>query len=380
MSTAAKLALLLLSGSCIAALAACSSARPAQTPPPSSVQSRIDGFKVNDDDYRKIGYKRDWTGYPFVSGGGRINTLHSFGDIVVVQESGSTVTVLDAQNGTVKWSNTVAGPLTRFVSVERHQDVLRGDCILALADSDIYFLNSATGNQITRQKIEKVVSTAPIMLSDAAVFATPTGEILAHSFSSGMKAWGLGTQTSISANPVFIQGQAGVVMQNGAVLFVDTASGTITSRARIFGGSETNPVVNGALMIVASTDQSLYGISIGGIEWRVRTSAPLVLQHAAHKNKVYVTTSDWGFSCFEGSSGKRLWSAPKISGVPIGIRAGMLLIWDNGSIIRLDAARGDFVDRTPMPTVRSVTTDSFEDGNLFIISETGIVTRLNPRQ
>ncbi len=380
MSTAAKLALLSLSGSCIAALAACSSVRPAETPPPSSVQSRIDGFKVNDDDYRKLGYKRDWTGYPFVSGGGKINRLQSFGNIVVIQETGSTVTVLDSQNGTVKWSNTVAGPLTRFVSVDRHQDVLRGDVILAASDADIYFLNADTGNQITRQKIEKVVYTKPVILSDAAIFATPTGEIMAHSFSSGQKAWGLGTQSAITANPVFINGQIGVVTQSGAVLFLDAATGTITTRSRIFGGSETNPVVNGSLMIVASSDQSLYGISISGIDWRVRTSAPLLLQHAAHKNKVYISTSDWGFSCFEGTSGKRLWSAPKVTGVPIGIRAGNLLVWDEGTIIRLDAARGDVIDRTAMPTVLNVTTDNFEDGNLFIISETGIVTRLNPRQ
>jgi outer membrane protein assembly factor BamB len=133
-------------------------------------------------------------------------------------------------------------------------------------------------------------------------------------------------------------------------------------------------------MIIASTDQSLYGVSVGGIEWRVRTSAPLVDQHAAHKNRVYVNTSDWGFACFEASSGKRIWGTKDVGGAPIGIRNGMLLVWDKGTIVRLDAARGDVIDRTPMPTVRSVMMDAFEDGNMFVISETGLVTRLNPRQ
>ena len=270
MSTAAKLALLSVTGLCIAFLTACSSSEPRPAPAPSSVQSRIDGFKINDDDYRKLGFKRDWTGYPFVSGGGRIDRIKSFNDIVVVQESGSTVTVMDAVNGSVKWSNSVAGPLTRFVAIERHEDQSRGDCILAISESDIYFLNAATGNQITRQRIDKVVNTAPVMLNDAAVFGTPSGEVLAQSFSSGMKAWGLGTQSSISADPVIVNGQVCVVTQSGAVVFLDAASGAINARSRLFGGSETNPVVSGGLVIVASTDQSLYGLSLGGIEWRIR--------------------------------------------------------------------------------------------------------------
>jgi outer membrane protein assembly factor BamB len=146
----------------------------------------------------------------------------------------------------------------------------------------------------------------------------------------------------------------------------------------LFGGTETDPVVSGPIVVVASTDQSLYGVSVGGMEWRVRTSSPLTLQPASYKNRIYVATKDWGFACFEASSGKKLWGAADVTGTPVGIRNGYLLVWNKGTITRIDAQHGDVIDRTTLATVRTVWTDSFEDGTLFAASDTGLVLRLNP--
>ena len=378
MSTATKCALLSLAATAAIFVAGCSSAVPKAAPEPVSVKTRIDGFKINDDDYRKLGYRRDWMGFPNVAGGGHIDRLRNYGDIVVVVESGGSVTAMDAGNGGVKWSNAIVSPLTRIVGLERQKDSVRGDCILVISDAEIFFLSAATGNQVTRQPLEKVVNTSPILLADAAIFGSPTGEIVAHSFESGMKAWGLETESVISAAPVQVGNQVAVVSDTGSVYFLDSSSGAISSRTRLFGGTETDPVVSGPIVVVASTDQSLYGVSVGGMEWRVRTSSPLIQQPASYKNRIYIATKDWGFACFEASSGKKLWGAADVTGTPIGIRNGYLLVWNKGTITRIDAQHGDVIDRTTLATVRSVWTDSFEDGTLFAASDTGLVLRLNP--
>ncbi len=163
-------------------------------------------FKVNHDDWQKIGYKLDWVGYPFVGqadddeGDIEVTTLHAYGDIVVGQDRQSTVTTLEASNGQTRWSTQLAGPLTRFVGISR--DPYDPSRIIVCSESEAFTLAAANGNVVGRERFTRVVNTQPVLLGNLAIFGTSIGEVLAHSLGRGVKAWGFASVGSIVSSPV----------------------------------------------------------------------------------------------------------------------------------------------------------------------------------
>jgi len=371
-----------------ALLGGCGGTTPNIAPPASSIQSRVDGFSIDDSAWAKLGYRRDWTGFPFVSGGARITFVRPSADIVAVQESGSTVSVLDAQNGSVRWSNTIAGPLNRYVGLTRYRDPSRGDVILACSDSDIRFLNTQTGNLVTTQRLERVANSAPVIVGGMASFGSPAGEYFGHNLNYGARAWGFATGNSIDTQPILVGGDNGIVgmvTQNGSVIFLDPFGGNIQSRTRIFTGLGTNPVTDGALLIVGSLDQSIYAIAPNSnLIWQHRTSSPINIQPACIAGRVYATitdgNNDTGLVCLDSASGKKLWFTKGVSGTVFATRAGSLLVRTSTGVTTIDAKRGDVLDTIAFPGVRSITPDALNDGNLYVASESGLIVKFVPKQ
>ncbi|MBU6413397.1 MAG: PQQ-binding-like beta-propeller repeat protein [Planctomycetes bacterium] len=366
-------------------LGGCTGITPNIAPPASSMQSRVDGFPIDDAAWAKLGYRRDWTGFPFVSGGATLTFVRPASDLIAVQESGSTVSILDAQNGRVRWSNTIAGPLTRYVDLVRYQDPVRGDVVLACSDSDIRILNAQTGNLITTQNLERVASSAPVFADDMASFGSPAGEYFGHNVSRGFREWGFGTGNSIDTQPILVGGVVGMVTQNGSVVFLDPYGGGAQSRARLFAGLSVNPVTDGASMIVASLDQSIYAISpSANIVWQYRTSAQINVQPSCMQGRVYATITDGnndsGLICLDSATGKKLWFAKGISGTVFASRAGSLLVRTTDGVVTLDAKRGDLLERIALPGVHTITPDASADGNLYVASKTGLIVKFVPKQ
>lgn len=371
-----------------ALLSGCGGITPNVAPAPTSIQSRVDAFQIDDSAWAKLGYRRDWTGFPFVSGGAAITFVTPGKDLIAVQESGSTVSVLEAPTGRVRWSNTIAGPLTRYVGLSRYQDPSRGDMILACADSDIRFLNAQTGNLVTTQRLERVASSAPNIVGDMASFGSPSGEYFGHSLSRGAREWGFATGNALDSQPTLVGGEYGVVgmvTQNGSVVFLDPVGGNIQSRTRIFTGLGVNPVTDGASLIVGSLDQSIYCISPSStILWQHRTSAPITVQPASMGGRVYATitdgNNDTGLLCLDSASGKKLWFTKGVSGTVFATRSGALLVRTASGVTSVDAKRGDVLETISLPGVRSITPDGLSDGNLYVASNSGLIVKFVPKQ
>lgn len=362
-----------------ALFAGCTAAPPALTPGPSG-QERLARFQINDDEYAKIGYRRDWIGFPFVSGGSKIHTLKPYADAVLVQESGSAITLLDANNGSLKWSNLVAGPLTKFVGAERYMDPDRGEVVLSFTEGEVFILAGGTGNLIGRQQLDKVVNTPPVFYGDLAVFGSPTGEVFAHSISRGAKQWGHASGTSIRAPLADVGGGVLAVQISGSLLGLDAGSGAVLGRGRMWAGLETSPITVGDLAIFASLDQSVYAFTLDGTQvWRFRTSQPLKTQPVANRGVVYVTT-DRGLTALDAFTGSFLWAAKDVTGVAVGSRHGNILVWDGMNMAALDANTGTVNQRVRLPGIRMIVSDRFDDGNLFVASESGVIVKFRPRQ
>ena len=105
--------------------------------------------------WSRIGYRRDWAGFPGAQRGLGFEFVDPYDDVVVVQGRGSTISVLEASTGAVRWKNTLANPLTDFVG-----NVRAGNYIHSSSESQVFSLDMQTGNLVDRQSLSEPVSQA----------------------------------------------------------------------------------------------------------------------------------------------------------------------------------------------------------------------------
>lgn len=343
-------------------------------------EQRLESFDVDHESYRRLGYRLDWTGFPVVTAAGPMKALEAYDDVVVVQEAGNTVSVLEASNGQARWSDQPATPLTRFVGITRE-----GNRLLVSSEAEVFILDLQTGSQLDRQEFEKLVSTEPVKADGLLIYGTGTGEILAHLLYSsvdGVKLWGYDMPGAIRANPVKVgEGIVGAVTQTGELAFVQAADGQLVSRNRVYGGMATNPVADGQRMYVASLDQSLYAFdaATGEQVWRYRTAAPLDRQPTLHDGRLYIELPGEGLTAFDAARGQIVWANEEITGTVIGLSEGDLLVWNGREAAIVDPDRGDVIERVALPGVQRLELDQFAGGNLYAVSDGGLIAKFVPR-
>lgn len=343
-------------------------------------KQRLDALQIDHDSYGRLGYRLDWTGFPVITAPGPVKAIEAYDDVVVVQEAGNTVSVLEASTGETRWSDQPAARLTRFVGIGRE-----GNRLFVSSEAEVFILDLQTGNQLDRQEFEKLVSTEPVRADGLLIYGTGTGEILAHLLYSsvdGVKLWGYDMPGSIRANPVKV-GEAivGAVTQTGDLAFVQAADGQLVSRNRVYGGMATHPVADDQRMYIASLDQSLYAFeaATGAQVWRYRTEAPLDRQPTLHDGRLYIELPGEGLVAFDAATGEKLWGNKDVTGTVIGISRGDLLVWNGREAAVVDPARGDLIDRVSLPGVQRLELDRFADGNLYAVSTAGLVSKFVPR-
>ena len=244
---------------------------------------------VAHDSWAALGYRLDWRGFATVGRGNRVTQFALGDDVLAVQESGSRVSLLEKRDGSMRWTNELSSRLTRFVGLG-----LMRDRVLASSQSELMWLDTATGNVVVRQPFSKVVSTPPMISGGIAVYGTSAGEIVGHVLSNGVKLWGFQTSGVIDQPPVDVNGVAGVVAQSGDVYFVDPQSGMLYGGGRMFAGTRSAPTAGDGAMYIAGLDQSLWAFEpSGAVRWRFRTESPLTARPTHHNARYCEGPAGW---------------------------------------------------------------------------------------
>lgn len=343
---------------------------------PVKIADRDAAFSVSPEAYSTVGYRLDWRGYPVVVPGEGIQRVLVYPDALVVQETGSNVTVIEPSNGSVRWSIELATRLTRIIGVDRTVDSKYGNVLAASSESEVYLLSTATGTLVARQALEKVSNTGPLVMGNVALFGTATGEVLAHQFTNNVKMWGIDTTGTFEQPPVAVGNSiVGAVSSTGQVMFIDVSLGRLVGRGMVFDGAGAPLASNGQAMFVASLDQSLYAFSTNGSKlWRHRTAEQLTHAPTAIGQMVCCTT-DAGLQAFDATNGTVIWTAADVRGTVIGKRKTNLLVWDGKVMSLVDEQRGDLIEQVTLPGVRSITMSQFDDGDMYVASWSGVLAK-----
>jgi hypothetical protein len=342
-----------------------------------SVDERKKDFPIDHSAYAKLGYRLDWIGYPAVTGSLPVEHFHPYPDMSVAVEQGSTVTILESSTGARRCADKLATPLTRFVGLVR-----QGNRVFLAAESEVFTLDTQTCNLVARAASARNVATEPLLAGDLLIFGSGAGEIfasLAGGSVSGIKAWGFMCRGAVEHKPVLIGGIVGAVSQTGDVVFLDAMQGTLLGQNSIYGGLDTDPVSDDRLMFVASLDQSIYAFAPNASKvWRYRTAAPLHDQPTVVGDRLYCNVAGQGLTAFQTGDGAVVWSCKGFGGTVVAVNNNHLVAWNGHEAALIDPARGDIIERTALPGVRMLTPERLVDGNLYAVSNSGVVAKFLP--
>lgn len=370
----------------------CESMPSARTRPPMSTDVQEQSMPVEADAMLQLGYQRDWRGYPAIARDQRIRYLDLWEDLVLVHGTGSNVTALEPRNGDRRWSLTLLNPLTRFLG-----NVRDGNVIYSSTEGEVFALDADTGNILDRLDNAQIVNTRPLRIGGLLIYGTATttssargadrAEVMAFlptggvESVDGVKMWGTLTRGAIEQNLAVVDGAVVAASRTGDVLFINPSNGSLLGRSSMYDGAGSTPASGEGLAFIASRDQSVYAFRPTGGRpvWRFRTEHVLETQPAYHNGAVYIELPGEGIIALGAATGELLWEQPADArGTVIGMRNGLLLVHEPDGLATIDPRGGDVVDRYSIPGLRIAKVTQFEDGDLYLASDMGLIAKFIP--
>jgi len=335
--------------------------------------------KVDFDAWAGVGYRWEWTSSPPLTARGQIQFAEAFEDLIVVQDSGAMVSVLESATGRIRWNKQVAETNTRFLGLAR-----RDAAVVVTNETELFEFDLTNGNTLDRTPVNGIATTRPVFFGPLAVLGTAEGRLVAIDTRYDIRAWEYQLDGQIETDPLVVDETrvAGVsTLGDLRILEVGSSSARGLASMRISGDSSELMVTDGFYLFVASQDQSVYGYDTddGTRLWRLRSSAPVTVQPVLIDGVVYTTTADTGMVAIDGVTGETRWTNRDFGGWVVTTSRGDLMVWTGRDLIRVDAARGDIISRATLPGMSGLRADKPEDGNIYAIAADGSVAKFSPR-
>lgn len=340
-----------------------------------TLEQRVELLPVENAQWRRIGYRWGFTVAPPLAAGQTPERTVVSDSLLLTQNSVGEITAFSTESGSRIWNTNLANPLTAYTGI-----VAQDDRVIVTSQAEVFALESTSGNLQLRQRFGSLVNTPPLVLGDVVVVGSNDGELFGHFLGTGFKAWGHQISGSLDAEPVIVDGVVGIVSSLGRVLFVDPVSFRQTAQGEVFNGPGAALSAGNGLLFLPSLDQSLYAFNPRErtAVWRYRTPDAIREPAVFHNGVVYCSFREAGMTALDADTGEVLWTNPDQRGRVIGTRNGRLLAWDNGRLTVIDPQRGVALDSIMVPNVLFIQTDNFEDGNLYLTSNEGVVARFEP--
>lgn len=337
---------------------------------------------IDRDAYGKLGYGLAWSSFAAFDrdkkSPGHLTNAELLGDLLVVVDNTSATTALTTGSGQVKWAAVLADSATKFNKLSRV-----GHYLMATDAAQAMLVNIESGQIEGRQRFDRLASTAPIQLGDLLIMGS-ADYVYAHMMRTGHDAWTYRVPAPIKVNPVYVGGtDVAFVSLDGTVMIIDAANGQMKGTAHTWGDAAASPAVGDGAIYVASRDQSLYAFNASDCSrrWQVRTQVAFSRAPVYYNGLVAVHVDGTGLVGLNSQTGKQLWVNKDVSGTIIGARNGKLIAWDAASAqaTTIDAKRGETIDKVTLPNVGTIVTSGFVDGDWYVVSNAGEVSKFSPR-
>lgn len=306
-------------------------------------------------------------------------------DSVFVLRRGNMLVRIRRDEGDRVWSIPVASPIDEVLGINYVPDLER---VYLATGGAILELDSGTGSQVGRQKLERIVNTQPVRLGQFLVYGSRDGMIVYHAFrlDTDWRKYQVGP--SIQVEPQYRNGYLIAVASDGTVmnLLADNVSRVWTHRT--LEPVVAPPAIGDNVAVVSSLDQHVRGYRLDENRtpiWQFLTESPLTNGPTLIGDVVYQQVPGRGLVCLEADpadapGGRVVWWADT-TGRVITRLGDDLVCWDDEArtLDLVEARLGAVIDRVGLPDVDRIMASGLHSGELYASGTDGRLLRLVPR-
>lgn len=337
----------------------------------------------------QLDYTIAWESAVAVSLGGKAVSIHPFGEWVLTVEDGRNIlTALTARDGRDAWEYQVGASLEHLRGV-----LLRGTTVLASTQSDLYFLDIATGRPQSQQRYaaQNAAAAPGLLFGPFLVYGTNDGRIIYHHLDLGLMqaAYRLESSQPITHAPVPLGDVFAIITQSGAIHLMDGVNNSRLWTAAARDPIDTTPAIDENGIYVAGRDQSVWAfrLSDGKMMWRFRCQRPLIDDPKLIDGVLYQAEPGRGFHAIDAATGAAKWTCPAVQGGTVLARKnGQLIIWDKddgagatgSTFYRVLERDGSVLGSARADRISVATSDRIENGTIYAMSRAGRIIKLIP--
>ncbi len=334
---------------------------------------------------RDLGYRIDWQRRTLISANSGIKTITVQGDSVFVMDGRNFLSRLRREGGEQLWRVPVADALDEIHGITF---MPRMERVFITSGGVVLVLDSDTGSQIAKQRLEQIANTEPIVSGQFFLYGARNGQICWHSYLVGHQWRGYQVSQSIQLTPLLVDGAVIVVGSDGRIMVLDAGFASQIWSKKLLDVVTAPPAAGSRQVYVAGQDQHLWAFDLdtGRNTWRYLTEDPLSEGPVLLGDQVYQQIPREGLVCFEAEpvdapDGVVVWKASQVRGSVVGRRAGNLLVWDKEQrrLELVTAEQGAVALRLDLPGIKFLLTNTRQSTDLFAAGNDGRVVRLVPR-
>ncbi len=333
----------------------------------------------------QLDYDIAWESAIALSLQGEAVAIYPYDDYVLGVEDGrNIVSAMTVRDGSAAWEYPVGASLEHLRGITR-----LGNQILASTQSDLYFLDAASGRLENQQRYapQDAALTAGVLFGPFLVYGTSDGRIVYHHLGVGLMktAYRLETAQSITHPPVVLGNEFAVLTQSGGVHFMDGVNNSRIWSAAARDPIKATPAIDEFAIYVAGTDQSLWAFRIadGKLVWRFRCQQPLTDNPTLIDGVVYQTEPGKGLHAIDSRTGDEKWLCAEVPGGTVLTRKnGQLIVWDKqaagSTFYRVLERDGSVLGQAHCPRISVARSDRIENGTIYAMSRGGRLIKLIP--
>lgn len=240
------------------------------------------------------------------------------GDEVFIGTADNFVASLNATSGAENWSFEAEHSIWGQPAYEN------GTLFVSSMDRSLYALDAETGELLWQTSFAGAIASGPVLNDDFVYVSDFDSEVHAIDINTGDQVWSAPAESWVWGSPTYADGNIFFVDIDGNVFAVDARTGEKKWQQRAPGAVQTNPIVAGDIVYVASEGESsdvplgalkAFRIDDGSELWTTPTPSPLFTAPVIVDDAIIValTSEDAILMAFDRQTGGQLWSiAPPV--------------------------------------------------------------------
>jgi len=332
------------------------------------------GMLIDPVDAHTLGFGLQWATDLGVPEDQTLAHIRVLGDVLVAVESPSNVvTVISMRDGSLRWRRVIGKLADKL-----YEPVRSGDLLLINSEQLLYAVSLDTGKTIEVTRLESLVSHAPAMVGDLAIFGGMNHRVFAHDIKAGYTKWAYQLTERVFARPAAFGPNVFVADGNGVYALFEADTGTLLWKGRTFDRVSAQPAMSRMGVFVAGEDHSLYALhaATGRDRWIYHSTEPLTLSPHVFGGTVILPEPGRGMVAIDVRTGDERWRKPFVA-YPVSRSEGTLLVHTADSFRVLNLESGKTLTEVPVHPLKTVLKGP--DGQMILVSPGGRLLLLDPQ-